>query len=46
MSDLQRILERLGQGSSTEAALRATIHSDYGQLEVEVGKYLIGKYGN
>lgn len=46
MSDVQRILERLGQGSSTEAALRATIHSDYGQLEAEVGKYLISKYGN
>jgi tetratricopeptide (TPR) repeat protein len=46
MSDLQRVLERLGQGSSTEAALRATIHSDYGQLESEVGKYLISKYGN
>ena len=46
MSDLQRILERLGQGSSTEAALRATIHSDYGQLEADVGKYLNGKYGN
>jgi hypothetical protein len=46
MSDLQRVLERLGQGSSTEAALRATIHSDYGQLEAEVGKYLISKYGN
>ena len=28
------------------AALRATIHSDYGQLEAEVGKYLVGKYGN
>jgi tetratricopeptide (TPR) repeat protein len=46
MSDLQRILERLGQGSSTEAALRATIHSDYGQLEAEIGKYLVSKYGN
>lgn len=46
MSDVQRILERLGQGSSTEAALRATIHSDYGQLETEVGKYLSDKYGN
>ena len=46
MSDLQRILERLGQGSSAEAALRAIIHSDYGQLEAEVGKYLISKYGN
>lgn len=46
MSDLQRILERLGQGSSTEAALRATIHSDYGQLEIDLGKYLSSKYGN
>jgi Flp pilus assembly protein TadD len=46
ISDLRRILERLGQGSSTEAALRATIHSDYGQLETEVGKYLAGKYGD
>jgi tetratricopeptide (TPR) repeat protein len=46
MSDLQRILERLGEGSSTEAALRATIHSDYRQLDEEVGKYLVSKYGN
>jgi len=46
MSDLKRILERLGQGSSTEAALRATIHTDYGQLEAEVGKYVITRYGN
>jgi hypothetical protein len=46
MSDLQRILARLGDGSSTEAALRATIHSDYGELQVEVGKYLTTTYGN
>jgi tetratricopeptide (TPR) repeat protein len=46
MSDLQRILERLGQGSSTEAALRAILHSDYGDLENQVGKYLASKYGN
>jgi tetratricopeptide (TPR) repeat protein len=46
MSDLRRVLERLGQGSSTEAALRATIHTDYGQLETEVGKYLTSRYGN
>jgi tetratricopeptide (TPR) repeat protein len=46
MSDVQRILQRLGEGSSTEAALRATIHSDYHQLDDEVGKYLVGKYGN
>ena len=45
MSDLRRVLERLSQGSSTEAALRGTIHSDYGQLETEVAKYLAGRYG-
>jgi len=46
MSDIQRILQRLSEGSSTEAALRATIHSDYGQLESEIGKYLSDKYGD
>jgi tetratricopeptide (TPR) repeat protein len=45
MSDVERILERIGQGSAPEAALRSTIHSDYGQLESEVGKFLAGKYG-
>jgi len=45
MGDLQRILQLLGQGSSTEAALRATIHSDYGQLESDLAKYLSDKYG-
>ncbi|MBV8051817.1 MAG: tetratricopeptide repeat protein [Acidobacteriaceae bacterium] len=46
MSDLQRILERLGQGSSTEAALRAILHSGYGDLENELSKYLTSKYGS
>lgn len=46
MSDLMRVLERLSEGSSTEAALRTTIHSDYGQLGSEVGKYLARKYGD
>ncbi len=46
MGDIQRLLQLLSQGSSTEAALRATIHSDYGQLESEVGRYLSDKYGN
>ena len=46
MGDIQRILQLLSHGSSTEAALRATIHSDYGQLESEVGKYLTDKFGN
>lgn len=45
MSDIQRILQRLSQGNSTEAALRATIHSDYGQLESDLAKYLVDKYG-
>jgi tetratricopeptide (TPR) repeat protein len=44
-SDLQRILQRLADGNSTETALRATIHDDYGQLQGQVGKYLSDKYG-
>lgn len=46
MSDVQRILERLSQGYSTEAALRATIHSDYGQFQSDLGRYLADKYGD
>lgn len=45
MSDIQRILQRISQGSSTEAALRATIHSDYGQLESDLTRYLTDRYG-
>jgi hypothetical protein len=45
MSDVQRILQRISQGSSTEAALRATIHSDYGQFETDLAKYLADRYG-
>ena len=46
MSEIRRLLERLGEGSSTEAALRATVHSDYGHFETEVGQYLVSRYGN
>jgi len=46
LSDVQRILQRLSQGSSTEAAMRETIHSDYGQFETDLGKYLSEKYGD
>jgi len=46
MGDIQRILQLLSQGSSTEAALRTTIHSDYGQLESDLAKYLGDKYGD
>ncbi|MGE5206840.1 MAG: peptidase MA family metallohydrolase [Chlamydiota bacterium] len=45
MDDLVRILQRISQGSSTEAALRATIHCDYAGLENEVGSFLQEKYG-
>jgi tetratricopeptide (TPR) repeat protein len=45
LSDIQRILERISQGNSTEAALRATIHSDYGQFETDLARYLADKYG-
>jgi len=46
VSDIQRLLQRLGEGSSTEAALRSTIHADYGQMESEICQYLVSKYGN
>ncbi|MDP9263322.1 MAG: hypothetical protein M3O85_03260, partial [Acidobacteriota bacterium] len=45
MSDVVRILERIGQGSSTEAAMRATIHSGYSSLEEEIAQYLKKTYG-
>src|SRR5579862_383951 len=46
ISDLQRILQELGRGTSTEAALRVTLHSGYGDLESELAKYLASKYGS
>jgi tetratricopeptide (TPR) repeat protein len=45
MSEIARILEMLSQGSSTEAALRATVHSDYRQLRDEMARTLKDKYG-
>jgi tetratricopeptide (TPR) repeat protein len=45
MSDLARILVRLGQGESIEAALRNTIHGGYAQLESEITDYLKKNYG-
>jgi tetratricopeptide (TPR) repeat protein len=46
MSDLVRILQRIGQGDSAEAALRETIHCDYRQFEDEVRGYLVRQAGN
>jgi hypothetical protein len=44
MSDVQHILKMLGEGSSTEVALRTTIHSDYQHLDYEVRQYLVNRY--
>ncbi|MFZ1130557.1 MAG: peptidase MA family metallohydrolase [Terriglobales bacterium] len=44
MSEINRILELLAQGSSTEAALRRTAHSDYRQLRDEMARSLKEKY--
>jgi tetratricopeptide (TPR) repeat protein len=46
MPDLLRVLQRIGQGESAEAALRATIHSDYQRLEDEVRVYLVRQAGS
>lgn len=46
MSDLSRILVRLGQGESIEAALRNTIHGGYAQLETEITNNLKKNFGN
>jgi hypothetical protein len=46
MSDLLRILERLGHGESSEAALRSTIHCDYRQLQDELTADLVRQFGH
>ena len=45
MSDVVRILERLGRGESIETALRGTIHCDYRQLQDEIRADLARQYG-
>ena len=45
MMEIARILELLLRGSSTEAALRATVHSDYRQVQDEMTRVLKEKYG-
>jgi len=46
MSDLARLLQRLGEGQSVESALRSTIHAGYAELEVEMTNYLKKNYGS
>jgi tetratricopeptide (TPR) repeat protein len=45
MSDVARILQRLGGGQSVESALRSTIHGGYAELEREIAAYLKKNYG-
>jgi len=45
MSDVVRILQRIGEGASSEAALRAVVHSGYDSFEQDVGQYLKKTYG-
>jgi tetratricopeptide (TPR) repeat protein len=45
MGDLARVLELIGQGSSTEAALRSILHVDYSQLRDEEARWLKNRYG-
>jgi Peptidase MA superfamily/Tetratricopeptide repeat len=45
MSDLARLLQRLGEGQSVESALRSTIHGGYAELEAEITNYLRKTYG-
>jgi tetratricopeptide (TPR) repeat protein len=44
MSDIRRILERLGQGGSTEDAISEVLRLDYSQFEQEFARYLLAKY--
>jgi tetratricopeptide (TPR) repeat protein len=45
MSDVERILDRLAGGMSTEAALRDVLHSDYNDLMQSTAEYLRKTYG-
>jgi tetratricopeptide (TPR) repeat protein len=44
MSDVERILDRIGSGSSTEAALHEVLHSDYDDLTRSTAEFLRKTY--
>jgi tetratricopeptide (TPR) repeat protein len=44
MGDLERILDRIGAGMETEAALREVLHSDYNDLMQSTAEYLRKTY--
>jgi tetratricopeptide (TPR) repeat protein len=45
MGDMERILDRLAAGSSTEQALKEVLHDDYGDLMRSCSEYLKKNYG-
>ena len=45
MGDIERILDRIAAGSSTEEALREVLHSDYNDLKQSTAEYLRKTYG-
>jgi len=46
MGDIERILDRLGAGTSTEQALRDVLHDDYNDLMQSTAEYLKKNYGH
>jgi tetratricopeptide (TPR) repeat protein len=44
MGDVERILDRIASGTSTEAAVREVLHSDYGDLSQSTAEYLRKNY--
>ncbi len=46
MGDVERILDRIGGGSSTETALREVLHSGYDDLMQSTAEYLRKTYGH
>jgi len=46
MTDVNRILDRMGTGSTAEAAVREVLHSDYDDLMQSTAQYLRKTYGN
>jgi tetratricopeptide (TPR) repeat protein len=45
MSDAVRILKRIGEGASTESAMRSVLHSGYESFEGDIGTYYKKTYG-
>ena len=45
MGDIERILDRIGAGMTTEAALREVLHNDYNDVMQSTAEYLRKTYG-